>query len=281
MTLTYASLASGTGGLDLAVEAVLDAELIWHAEFATSAAIIHERYWPNINNLHDVTTADWSGLERPDILCGGYPCQPFSSAGERKGFNDPRNLWPYFQNAIRILRPQLVILENVAAHLSLGFGRVLGDLADLWYDAEWGVFRASEVGAPHPRARVFIVAYTPGTRCEGRLQRAETPRRNIAPNGDSFPWRKFEPAIRRWESIRGEHAPTPLDSRGLDPTFVEWLMGFPIGWTEGIARTARLKGLGNAVLPPQGESAIRVLLDRITRHSSVELVELRKELRGS
>ena len=262
-SLTYASLASGIGGLDLAVEKVLDAELIWHAEFAKSPAIIHERYWPSINNLQDITTADWSGLERPDILCGGYPCQPFSSAGQRKGFDDSRNLWPYFQNAIRILRPQLIILENVAAHLSLGFGRVLGDLADLRYDAEWGVFPASEIGAPHRRARVFIIAYTPGTRCERWERSSAWSRGNIAPNGNSFPWQKFEPAIRRWESIRGENAPTPLDSRGLDPKFVEWMMGFSIGWTEGIARTARLKGLGNAVVPQQGTFAIESLLKRI------------------
>ena len=165
--LTYGSLASGVGGLDRAVEAVFHTRQIWHSEIDKQAIKIHETHWEDVPNIGDIKTVDWTSIGRPDIICGGYPCQPFSTAGPRKGFDDPRNLWPYFADAIRILRPRLVILENVSAHLSSGFDRVLGDLAKMGYDAEWGVFKAADAGAPHRRARLFIVAYP---HSEGELQ---------------------------------------------------------------------------------------------------------------
>lgn len=87
------------------------------------------------------------------------PCQPFSTAGKRKGTDDERHLWPYVRDAIRALRPRLVVLENVRGHLSLGFDAVLADLAAVGMSARWGVVRASDAGAPHGRARLFIVAW--------------------------------------------------------------------------------------------------------------------------
>ncbi len=89
------------------------------------------------------------------------PCQPFSTAGKRKGTKDERHLWPYVRDAIRALRPRLVVLENVRGHLTLGFDVVLADLAALGMSARWGVVRASDAGAPHGRARLFIVAWWP------------------------------------------------------------------------------------------------------------------------
>ena len=86
------------------------------------------------------------------------PCQPFSAAGQRKGTDDERHLWPYFAEAIRVLRPRYVFLENVAGHRSMGFGSVLGDLAAMRYDAQWCSVRASDVGAPHRRERLFVLA---------------------------------------------------------------------------------------------------------------------------
>ena len=157
--ITYGSLASGIGGLDLAIEANFDAKMLWKAEYDKYASQVHDKHWPNITNLHDITEVDWESVEPIDLLTGGYPCQPFSSAGRRKGFDDERNLWPHFAKAIHILRPKYVFLENVSAHLSLGFGQVLGDLAKEGYDAQWGIFAASSVGAPHMRKRLFIFAW--------------------------------------------------------------------------------------------------------------------------
>ena len=152
------SLCTGYGGLDMAVEAYFDAEMVWCAENDKYASeLIKTRF--NKPNLGDIKQITWDAVERIDILTAGYPCQPFSHAGYRKGIDDERHIWPYIITAISILRPSIVILENVRGHLSLGFTSVLGDLAKNGYDARWQIVRASDVGAPHQRARLFIIAY--------------------------------------------------------------------------------------------------------------------------
>lgn len=113
----------------------------------------------DVKNLGNLTKINWSEIEQVDILSAGYPCQPFSQAGQRKGTNDPRHLWPYIFEAISTIRPSYVILENVRGHLSLGFKEVLKDLAQIGYAAEWEIVRASDIGAPHQRARLFVIAY--------------------------------------------------------------------------------------------------------------------------
>ena len=130
------SLFSGYGGLDIAVAAHYGASVAWHVEFDKHPSAILAHHYPDIPNYGDVTGVDWATVEPVDIITGGYPCQPFSHAGTRKGTNDERHLWPYFAAAIRILRPRLVVLENVAGHLTLGFDEVLADLAALGFDAE-------------------------------------------------------------------------------------------------------------------------------------------------
>ena len=149
------SLFSGYGGLDIAV----GGDLAWYSEIESAACKVMEAHHPGVLNIGDVTRVDWSEVEPVDVLTGGYPCQPFSQAGQRKGTEDERHLWPYVRDAISVLEPGLAVLENVAGHLSLGLGTVLGELSEVGYDARWGVVRAADAGAPHRRARVFIVAY--------------------------------------------------------------------------------------------------------------------------
>lgn len=158
------SLCTGYGDLDMAVESVFDAHTVWYSEFDKHAAKIMEHHRPDLTNLWDLTKVDWTKIDPIDILTAGYPCQPFSAAGQRKGTNDPRHIWPSIAKAISILRPRLVVLENVRGHLTLGFDEVLATLAEIGYDARWELVRASDVGAPHQRARLFIVAYAKGTR---------------------------------------------------------------------------------------------------------------------
>jgi DNA (cytosine-5)-methyltransferase 1 len=142
----------------MAVEAYFDAQMVWCAENDKYAsALIQQRF--NKTNLGDIKQIKWDQVEPVDILTAGYPCQPFSHAGYRKGLDDERHIWPYIKEAISHLRPNYVILENVRGHLSLGFSAVLADLAQIGYDARWKIVRASDVGAPHQRARLFIIAY--------------------------------------------------------------------------------------------------------------------------
>ena len=151
------SLCTGYGGLDMAVEEYFDAETVWVSEIDKYASQLIELKIKK-PNLGDLKLVDWESVEPIDILTAGYPCQPFSHAGQRQGTNDARHIWPYIKTAISVLRPSIVILENVRGHLSLGFSTVLGDLAEIGYDARWTLVRASDVGAPHRRERLFVIA---------------------------------------------------------------------------------------------------------------------------
>jgi len=95
--------------------------------------------------------------DRVDIITGGYPCQPFSAAGKRKGTDDPRHLWPYIRRHIESIRPVQCFFENVEGHISLGLSTVVSDLEEDGYLTTWGIFSAREVGAPHQRKRVYIL----------------------------------------------------------------------------------------------------------------------------
>ena len=184
-TLTIGSLFSGYGGLDLAVEAVIGAQPAWFCEFDTAPSKVLAHHWPHVPNHRDVTAIDWREVEPVDILTGGSPCQDLSAAGKRAGMTEGTrsNLWVNMREAIAHLRPRLVVWENVQGALSapatsdsdmepttglLGnpggghlraLGRVLGDLTEIGYDTEWTTLRASDIGAPHHRARIFLIAW--------------------------------------------------------------------------------------------------------------------------
>jgi len=185
------SLFTGYGGLDMAVESATGgATPAWFCEFDAAPSRILAHHWPDVPNLGDITTVDWDTVEPVDILTGGFPCQDLSHAGKRAGLRPGTRsgLWEHMAYAIDQLRPRLVVAENVRGLLSasahcdmepcpwcvgdLGdgepalraLGAVLGDLADLGYDAQWHGLRAADVGAPHGRFRVFIIAYPQGHR---------------------------------------------------------------------------------------------------------------------
>lgn len=187
MTLTIGSLCAGAGGLDLAVEDVFDAAPAWFSQYEPPdkdgrpdkhqwAAQVLAQHWPGVPNLGDLTAIDWTQVEPVDILTAGFPCQPVSNAGKRKGHEDARWIWPHIAGAVRVLRPRLVFLENVAALVGRGLDRVLAGLAESGFDAEWRCVRASDIGACHRRERIFILAWpadAPSPRLEvGREGRA-------------------------------------------------------------------------------------------------------------
>lgn len=177
------SLFSGYGGLDLGVRSVLGGRVAWHADIDPGACAILEHRFPGVPNLGDITAVDWSAVEPVDVLTGGFPCQDVSLAGLRKGLRpDTRSgLWEHFAHAVNQLRPGLVVIENVRGLLSAAansylepcdwcvgddggvplraLGAVLGDLADIGYDTSWHSLTAADVGAPHGRFRVFVLAW--------------------------------------------------------------------------------------------------------------------------
>lgn len=169
--LRLGSLCTGYGGLDMAAQHVFGTSLAWVADNDPGASRILAHRYPGVPNLDDLTAVDWHAVEAVDILTGGYPCQPFSSAGKRKGTTDARHIWPHIAAALGVLRPRLALFENVAGHLSLGFDAVLADLAALGFDAEWRCVRASEVGAAHQRNRLFVLAWPADTGSPGLARR--------------------------------------------------------------------------------------------------------------
>ena len=165
-TVTHIGLCAGYGGIELGlqraipnlrtvalceIEAFAVANLVAKME---AGLMDPAPIWPNLK------TFPWESFRgRVDILTGGYPCQPFSAAGQRKGKDDPRHLWPWIADGIRLLQPQCCFFENVEGHISLGLSDVIEDLAGMGYRTTWGLFSAAECGAPHQRKRVFILAH--------------------------------------------------------------------------------------------------------------------------
>ena len=282
--LKIGSLCTGYGGLDMAVEAYFNAETVWTSDYDKYASIVIEQRLnkPNLGNIKEIK---WHEVEPIDILTAGYPCQPFSHAGHRKGVEDVRHIWPFIKEGISILRPRIIILENVRGHLSLGLKEVLQDLAEIGYDAKWQTVRASDVGAPHRRERIFIVA-TPqctDTDCigcslvsnncrkvgnQGQSQSviSELVEKIVINSSD-----ECESSIsgmsgmdRKLTSRLGMHlqaVPNPLDQDKLNAKFVEYMMGLPQGWVTDldISRAQQLKILGNGVVPQQAYYALQQL----------------------
>ena len=160
------SLCSGIGGLDLGIElAFPGARTVCFVEReAACCQVLVSRMEegrlapaPVWTDLKTFDGAAWSGCV--DIVSAGYPCQPFSCAGARKGVEDPRHLWPEVRRIIRESGPALVVLENVQGHISKGLRQVLKDLMELGFDAEWGIYSAAQAGSPQRRNRVFVLAY--------------------------------------------------------------------------------------------------------------------------
>ena len=285
------SLCTGYGGLDMAVEAYFNAEMVWCAENDKYASkLIEQRF--NKHNYGDIKSIKWDELEPIDILTAGYPCQPFSHAGHRKGEDDKRHIWPNIKEAISILRPGIVILENVRGHLSLGFKEVLSDLTEIGYNARWQIVRASDVGAPHQRARLFIIAYPINCRCSQRITgRSEETITQSTVNGcvtntnsnareksrrttlclpgtcqrlrDGKDERQARDEYRFSCEMDRQTVPDTLDQGRLNTKFVEYMMGLPVGWVTDLdlIRAQQLKMLGNGVVPQQAYHALKILCD--------------------
>jgi DNA-cytosine methyltransferase len=159
--MNVGSLFAGIGGFDLGFERA-GYDIRWQVEIDPWARAVLAKHWPHVHRHDDISTAGAHNLETVDVLCGGFPCQDISLAGKGAGIADGTRsgLWSEYARLIRELRPRYVVVENVAALLARGLGRVVGDLAACGYDAEWDCIPAAAVGAPHRRDRLWLVAYS-------------------------------------------------------------------------------------------------------------------------
>jgi DNA (cytosine-5)-methyltransferase 1 len=301
--LTHLSLFTGIGGIDLAAEWA-GFETVGQCEFADYPYKVLCKHWPNVPKWRDIRTLTGSdffertGLRTVDIISGGFPCQPFSVAGKRRGKEDDRYLWPEMLRVISEIRPTWVIGENVAGIVNMALDTVCADLESQGYEVQPFLIPACGVNAPHQRKRVFIVAHTIGIgRDDGRNNRC----RGYIPNNGQ--WDTTESQSQRdgrfdrfgeigsdvsnidngCGALRrdGKFSTAPKtqrkrrDNRGRAQEYVpwEWWSTEPdVGRVaDGIpSRVDRLKCLGNAVVPQQIYPIFRAIarIERKMGHES-------------
>ena len=185
--LRVGEMFAGYGGLGMGLAMVTGTRTAWVADIEPGPRAVLAHRFPGVPNLGDVTAVDWAQVEPVDTIIGGSPCQDLSTAGTGGGMRPGTRsgLWESMAQAVAVIRPALVVWENVLGALSApayskmesgpgcvggrsggpvlrAAGRVLGDLAFLGYDAQWVVVRACDVGAPHQWARVFVLAHPQG-----------------------------------------------------------------------------------------------------------------------
>lgn len=248
--LTYLSLFTGIGGLDHGLDQA-GWTCVGQVETDPYCQQTLERHWPEVPKHDDVRTTPtwWNHMDNPPtvrLVAGGFPCQPFSIAGRRLGEGDSRWGWPWFRDVIRAIRPPYVLVENVPGLLTDidAFGRILGDLAEDGFNAEWSVLSACTLGAPHTRERLFLVGYAPSNHGPEPLQ-------HPAKTGN----------IRRIQPRRTGSRTWP--NRWLpEPTMDRVAHGLPRHMVY-----PPLHALGNAVCPPVAQligQLIREHIDRAT-----------------
>jgi DNA (cytosine-5)-methyltransferase 1 len=245
MDMKHLDLFSGIGGFALACRMVGGIETVGFCERDKYCQRVLAKHWPGVpicNDIHEMKGNDYGPI---DLITGGFPCQPFSCAGKRKGEDDDRHLWPAMVEVIAKARPRWVLAENVAGHVTMGLDEVLSDLDSIGYAAEATVVPACAVDARHRRDRVWIMAYRTKLRGDGgergQHQAAREIQRETGGSGCSLadsaseqtPWQGSSGLLTepsqccRWE-------PEPAVGRVVD--------GLP-------GRLDRLRGLGNAIVP--------------------------------
>lgn len=240
--LNVLDLFSGIGGFSLGLERA-GMRTVAFCEIEPYARAVLAKHWPGVSCYPDIRRLSAARLAADgisvDVICGGFPCQDISKAGSGAGLGAARSgLWGEFARLIGELRPRFVIVENVSALLGRGIERVLGDLAEIGYDAEWHCIPAYAVGAPHARDRVWIVAYANSERLEGEHGKGQSP----------------------WHAAGGCNDASRCLLRSIAPT--DWLPEPRIRRVvdEVPNRMDRLRCLGNSIVPQIAEEIGRAIM---------------------
>lgn len=254
-------LFAGIGGIALA-EQMAGIEVVGLCEYADYPRMILQKHWPDVPLFKDVTKLDREELTNAgispdsiDIVSGGFPCQPFSIAGHRKGTEDDRDLWPEMFRIIKQIWPTWVVGENVANFANMELDRTLSDLEDLGYQTRAFVLPACAVNAPHQRLRTFIVAHS---NRKGQLQSQGTDQdqRRWARDGsevlaDASSKRRQTSSHDEFRNIANWQSKRQFSTTGGTPA--KWQPEPSVGRVaNGVPnRMDRIKALGNAVVPQQ------------------------------
>ena len=251
--MTHGSLFSGIGGFDLAAQ-WMGWENVFHCEWNPFGQRVLKHYWPNADSHHDITKTNFEQYaNRIDILTGGFPCQPYSAVGKRKGKEDERHLWPEMLRTIREVVPRYVVGENVLGLTNwnggIVFDEVHSDLELAGYEVAAVVIPAAAVNAPHGRDRVWFVARRNATDADGEFQQWRYGQRKNGKNKQKNRIESFnEPT--KWETFPTKPAVcsgndgVPYQLDGI--TFSKW-------------RHESLKAYGNAIVPQVALQIFKVI----------------------
>jgi len=276
--ITIGSLSSGIGGFELGLErAIPNSKTIWQCEKDKYCRSILKKHWPLAKMYTDIRDMNTDEVEKPDIICGGFPCQDISVAGKGEGIYAKKSgLWWQMFGIISDLRPRIAVLENVPAITFRGGREVLGSFASIGYDAEWTIISARQFGAPHLRRRWFLVAYSCSIGClehkrlkkemeQSRfqgIQRKEIQESDMSePTHSSSPYVTHSNSEHRKEQfyskpIEKSRQPTQSDTQIPQRTYWEKVPPQPAirSVDDGIPqRVAKLRALGNAIVPQCSE----------------------------
>ena len=274
--LKVLDLFSGIGGFSLGLERTGGFETVAFCEIEEFPRKVLAKHWPEVPCYEDVRKLEGKDVGSVDVICGGYPCQPFSTAGKRRGEEDDRHLWPEFSRLVAELRPTWVIGENVAGHISMGLDDVLSDLEGQGYTARTFVIPACAVDAKHRRDRVWTVAHSKieqcnerqhGERsqanCEGGIRKqARTSSETLANarRGGQSGQGSYRDAGHSEATGEGQATESINGSLGgfwpTEPAVGRVANGVP-------RRVDRLKALGNAVVPQIPEMIGHAILEAI------------------
>ena len=279
--MRHGSLFSGIGGFDLAAE-WCGWENVFHCEWNPFGQRVLKHYWPNAESYDDITKTDftkWRGTV--DLISGGFPCQPYSTAGKRKGKEDERHLWPEMLRAIREIEPSYVVGENVRGLVNwnggMVFNEVQTDLELAGYEVATFLIPAAGTNAPHGRDRIWFVAYSNRNARQGRSEESRCTERQTNSDGESTFHFRIEPngnegnvtdtdrtpiqrrnskTAQRWENKRGR-----IKSFSFDMEWEKFPTQSPIcGGDDGLPteldgiafskwRNESIKAYGNAIVP--------------------------------
>jgi DNA (cytosine-5)-methyltransferase 1 len=255
--MRHGSLFSGIGGFDLASEC-MGWDNVFHCEVNPFCQKILSYYWPHATQLHDIKTTDFTQYANNiDILTGGFPCQPFSSAGKRLGTNDDRHLWPYMLRAIQQVKPRWIVAENVLGIINWSEGMVieavLSDLESEGYQVQTYVLPTAGIGSPHKRQRVYVVAFredvpltTANANSDGLQRHVRTEQNNIETRfGQIGVAEMLADYARTISTAKWESFPTQSPIRNGDDGLPFRLDGTSFRkWRDQL-----ITGAGNAVVP--------------------------------
>ena len=264
MKLRVLDLFSGIGGFSLGLERTGGFETVAFCEYEPFPRAVLAKHWPDVPCFPDVRELKGSDIDGPvDVICGGYPCQPFSTAGKRRGAEDDRHLWPEFSRLVAELRPTWVIGENVAGHISMGLDDVLSDLERQGYTCRTFVIPACAVGAPHRRDRVWTVGNA--TNDKGMVHKSRSPKKRLAVAGEAMADADNAGLQGRSQAghLGGKRSRRNKQfKRRADLPGSTWKPEPDVGRVaHGVSRRMdRLKALGNAVVPQIPEMIGRAIL---------------------